>query len=299
MESVKEKKEKLIKLLREMAPVAVAFSGGTDSSFLLAVAADCLGREKVIALSMESGFCMEDETKEAAEFCCALGVERHLVQVNMEDIPHFTENPPDRCYHCKRFIFTELQKMASTLSNGSFTLVEGTNVDDTGDYRPGLQALRELGVLSPLLEAGLTKAEIRMLSKEMNLPTWNKPSAACLASRIPYEETITKEALRRVDAAEHFLRNLGFTSVRVRVHGGTLARIEVDPADIPRLATLSQEVTEVLRSLGFRHITLDLAGYQMGGAFIRTAGYSRAHAPWDNNSFDNMEDKPWKEATKN
>ena len=245
-----------------MGSVAVAFSSGVDSTFLLKVAHDLLG-EKAVAVTALSGTFPQRESREAEAFCRAEGIRQIQIRSEELEIPGFRENPPDRCYLCKRALFTGI--LAEAGKAGCAWVAEGSNADDVGDYRPGLVAVAELGVRSPLREADLTKAEIRALSKELGLPTWDKPSFACLASRFVYGETITKEKLAMVEKAEQILLDLGFRQVRVRVHGD-LARIEVDPEAFDRI--LSPEIApflnRALRELGFLYVTLDLGGYTTG-----------------------------------
>ena len=256
------KLEHLRAALREIGSAVVAFSSGVDSTFLLRVAHEELG-ERVVAATIRSHTFPKRELDEAAAFCRAEGVRHKIIDSEELDIPGFAENPPDRCYHCKRELFSKL--LAFARENGLAAVLEGSNLDDDGDYRPGRRAIRELGIVSPLHEAGLTKAEIRALSREMGLPTSNKPSFACLASRFPYGERITAAALERVEKAEQWLLDagLGLTQLRVRSHGN-LARIEVPPDAIPHLAARAAEIAAAFKELGFAYVTLDLRGYRTG-----------------------------------
>ena len=262
MDLLYEKYAQLKELLAGYGSVAVAFSGGVDSSFLLTVAHSMLG-ENVIAVTAVPAFVPSRELKEAQTFCRERSIRQLVIpseELNVDSVRH---NPPDRCYQCKKEISTRI--LTAAAEEGVINVAEGSNADDTGDYRPGFRAIRELGVQSPLLETGLTKAEIRALSKEMGLPTWNNPSSACLASRFAYGETITDEKLLTVDWAEQFLMDLGFRQVRVRVHRN-LARIEVLPEDFSRLtnAELREHISAKLRECGFSYVTMDLAGYRTG-----------------------------------
>ena len=256
------KLERLRAQLREIGSAAVAFSSGVDSTFLLRVAHEELG-ENVVAVTARSHSFPKRELDEAAAFCAREGVRHEIIDSEELDIPGFVANPPDRCYHCKKALFGKLVALAQ--ANGLAAVLEGSNMDDDGDYRPGRRAIMELGVASPLHDAGLTKAEIRVLSKRMGLPTADKPSFACLASRFPYGERITAAGLERVERAEQWLMDagLGLAQLRVRSHGD-MARIEVPPADIPRLATRAEEIAAALKSFGFAYVALDLQGYRTG-----------------------------------
>ena len=256
------KLERLRERLRVIGGAVVAFSSGVDSTFLLRVAHEELG-DRVIAATIRSHTFPRRELDEAEAFCRAEGIRHEVIDSEELDIPGFAENPPDRCYHCKRELFGKL--LAFAHENGLATVLEGSNIDDDGDYRPGRRAIRELGIVSPLHDVGLTKAEIRALSREMELPTSDKPSFACLASRFPYGERITVLGLERVEKAEQWLLDagLGLTQLRVRSHGD-LARIEVPSADIPRLAARAAEIAAAFKDLGFAYVTLDLLGYRTG-----------------------------------
>ena len=252
------------RLLAGFKTVAVAFSGGVDSSLLLALAVEALGRENVLAITALSATTAEQERRDAVAFAQSQKV-RHLTVKSAElDDPAFTRNQPDKCYVCKKGRYQTLIDLAR--EKGLAMVVDGENADDKADFRPGSRAARELGVRSPLREAGLTKADIRKLSQQMGLASWNKPALACLASRIPYYQEITAEKLHQVDGAEQFLKAVGFAAqLRVRHHGDT-ARIELDEADFPLILDekLRRRVVRFMRSLGFQFVTLDLEGYAMG-----------------------------------
>lgn len=257
-----DKLNRLKEYVRGLGSLAVCFSGGVDSSFLLAVASETLG-DRVIAVTGVDASVPEREANEAKAFCRDRGVRHILCEVNPLKEEGYRNNSPNRCYFCKRGIFAEARRVAD--ENGVEYIAEGSNMDDIGDYRPGLKAASELSVKSPLREAGLYKSDIRLISKAMGLPTWSKPAYACLASRFVYGEEITEEKLRMIDRAEQFLIERGFFEERVRIHG-YIARIEVPPADIPRLASdeIRNAVYEEFKRIGFLFVTLDMKGYRTG-----------------------------------
>lgn len=262
MDALHEKKQALEDYLHELGSVAVAFSSGVDSTFLLSVAHNVLG-DKVLAVTARSHSFPQRELNEAIAFCREHNITHEILDSEELDIEGFRQNPKNRCYLCKRELFTEIRELAQ--QRGLAHVVEGSNMDDNGDYRPGLQAVAELDIKSPLRHAQLYKQDIRDLSKEMGLPTWNKQSFACLSSRFVYGETISEQKLDMVDKAEQRLLDLGFHQVRVRIHG-TIARIEIEPSEFSRIleGDTAAQLNEYLRSLGFSYVTLDLGGYKMG-----------------------------------
>lgn len=260
---ITEKLEKLTQLLREMRAVAVAFSGGVDSSFLVAAAQRALG-DQAVAVTAYSETLPESERQEAIAIAQKIGIRHVLLHISELASEEFVANTPDRCYFCKKERFDALRQWAD--AEQIAWVLEGSNADDKSDYRPGMRAIDELtGVRSPLLEAGLTKAEIRTLSKEWDVPTWNKPSAACLSSRVAYGLPVTAGRLKQIELAEGFIKQFCQGQIRVR-HHDNLARIEVAQADIPVLAQADTAalITKELRKLGFTYVTLDLAGYRTG-----------------------------------
>ena len=262
MNDLEKKRKKLEQILEEMGNVAVAFSGGVDSSLLLAVAAR-MYHVKLIAVTATSVSYAEHEKEDARSFAQRMGVKHRYLDFDQMSIPEFVANGPERCYYCKKAIFSAIQSYVA--EDGFTNVVDGSNADDQNTYRPGSKALAELGIRSPLQEAGLSKAEIRKLSREMGLFTASKPSYSCLATRIQYGESITPEKLARIEQAEDFLTKLGFTHIRVRSYG-TLARIEVEPSQITLLAQVStrNRIIARLTELGYRYVTLDLAGFRSG-----------------------------------
>ena len=260
--TLKEKYDKLKEYLESLESVAVAFSGGVDSTFLLKVAHDVLG-DKAVAVTIFSSLYPHRDFLDASKFCAEEKIKQIMCPVDSMKISGLKENPRNRCYLCKKDLFTRLLNLAK--ENKLAYVVDGSNTDDLTDYRPGFQAIEELGIKSPLQFAELNKAEIRELSKSLGLPTWDKPSSACLASRFVYGETIDKEKLNMVESAEEFLFNMGFKQLRVRIHG-KLARIEVLPDDFEDIIQdyTRMKIHDELKKIGFSYVTLDLKGYRTG-----------------------------------
>ena len=254
--------DNLTQIISDMGSVAIAFSGGVDSTFLLKMAHDVLG-ERAIAVTARSETYPEFQLEEAATLAKQIGARQIVIETEELAIPSFRDNPPDRCYFCKKELFRKIREIAD--QHGLRHVADGSNVDDLKDYRPGARACAELGVRSPLKEAGFTKADIREHSKRLGLPTWDKPAFACLSSRFPYGTRITIEAVRMVGAAEEFLRQEGFRQYRVR-HHDTIARIELPPADIPRAMQddFRKRLVARLKQIGYAYVTIDLEGYRTG-----------------------------------
>ncbi|MFQ5431747.1 MAG: ATP-dependent sacrificial sulfur transferase LarE [Nitrospinota bacterium] len=264
-----EKYERLTEILRGIGSMVVAYSGGVDSSLLVKAAHDVLsngsngGNGKLLAVTADSGSYPRSEFAEAVELIKQMGVPHRVVKSGEMDIPGYTENPPDRCFYCKGELFGILKSIAD--DGGYSTVCDGANLDDARDYRPGRRAAKELEVRSPLMEAGMTKEDVRLHAKRLGLPNWDKPAAACLASRFPYGSKITLEKLSIVEKAEEILKSAGFRQLRVR-HLGDTARLELDPSDIVRFVkdTRLPEWTARIKALGFGYVVLDLQGYRQG-----------------------------------
>ncbi|TCW41859.1 uncharacterized protein EDC21_10316 [Thermohydrogenium kirishiense] len=259
---LEEKYENLKNYIKQLGSAVIAFSGGVDSTFLAKVCKDVLN-DSCLAVTATSSTYPEREFKEALELAKEIGIRHKIIKSEELEIEGFSKNPIDRCYYCKSELFSKLKKVAD--DEGIEYVLDGTNADDTGDFRPGRRAAKELGVKSPLLECGFTKDDIREMSKRLGLPTWNKPAYACLSSRFPYGQEITSEKLSMVEKSEEYLLNLGFVGFRVR-HHGDVARIELNPDQINMMMdeNIRKKVVSKLKEIGFKYVSLDLEGYRTG-----------------------------------
>ncbi len=257
-----QKYENLKDILKNLKKVLVAFSGGVDSTFLLKVAQGVLGSD-VLAVIASSATYPASEQQEALRLAKDMKVKHKVIHTKELDDPNFRDNPPERCYFCKKELFSRLKEIAA--EENIPHVCDGSNFEDTLDFRPGSKAAQELDVRSPLKEAGFGKREIRMLSKKLGLSTWDKPAMACLSSRFPYFTSIDNESLRRIDAAEEYLRKKGLSQLRVR-HHGQVARIEIEPSDFSAIMEKEtrEDIVEKLKKIGYQYVTLDLAGYRTG-----------------------------------
>ncbi|MCX7572401.1 ATP-dependent sacrificial sulfur transferase LarE [Tumebacillus sp. DT12] len=254
------KKQKLYDILSGMDQAIVAFSAGIDSTFVLACAKEVLG-DRVLAVTAASETFPERELQEAIELAKEFGVRHEIIEIKEMENPHFVANNPDRCYHCKAGLYSRLSALAQ--ERGVPYVLDGANMDDLGDYRPGRQAASDYQIRSVLQEAGLFKEELRQMAKEMGVPNWNKPSFACLSSRIPYGDLITLEKVGQLDRGEDQLRRFGFKQIRIR-HHDQIARVEVLPEEFMKAVEYAEEITAILKEEGFTYVTLDLQGYRSG-----------------------------------
>lgn len=261
--NLNEKYNKLKEIIKNMGSVAIAFSGGVDSTFLLKVAVDILGKDKVLAVTSRSETYPVKQLQEAKELAESIGAEHYITYTSELENEDFARNNKLRCYYCKYELFSQVQRLAG--ERGYNKVADGSNYDDqVNDYRPGLKAARELEIISPLKEAMMTKKDIRALSKQLGLPTWNKPAFACLSSRFPYGDEINIDSLTMVDKAEEFLQGFNFQQLRVRHHDKHTARIEVLPVDMPLLLAEREVIVKKLKDLGYIYVTMDIEGYRTG-----------------------------------
>lgn len=261
MEKQLNKKQRQLKnRLKKMNKAVIAFSGGVDSSFLLAFAYKILG-ENIIAVTINSPFISPRELREAKEFTKTRKIKHKIINIEMNEMKAIATNPIDRCYYCKKLIFSKIKDYAKK-ENINYVL-DASNYNDLNDYRPGMKALKELGIESPMINAGLTKDDIRLLSKDMNLNTWDKPSMACLASRFPYGTPITFSKLKKVEKSEAYIQSFGIRQVRVRYHD-EIVTIEVEKNELNLIFKNSNKITKFIKKLGFKYVTLDLDGYRTG-----------------------------------
>jgi uncharacterized protein len=260
--ALREKQDRLFRILRSLGRVLVAYSGGTDSAYLAWAAREVLG-DNAIAITADSPSIPESHKRDAADFARRYGIRHEFIPSHEFDNPAYVANNPDRCYHCKDELFRRMEQIAPRY--GGAVIVYGVNTDDLGDYRPGQNAARLHGVKAPLVEAGLSKAEIRELSRLAGLPTWDRPAAACLSSRVPYGTPVTPDVLKRIELAEERIRELGFRQFRVRYHND-VARLEIDRGEMERALSLEMfdRLSEIFRGLGFLYSALDLRGYRQG-----------------------------------
>lgn len=259
-ERQEKKYTELAEYLRDLGSAAVAFSGGVDSSFLLKAAKEALG-ENVVAVTVQSSLLSAREFEETVKFCGKYEIRQIVCPYDALSVEGLAENTKERCYLCKKTFFKKVKELAG--KQGIQHILEGSNLDDEGDYRPGMRAVKELGIDSPLRKFGFTKADIRRLAREQGLSVWDKPSSACLASRIAYGEKLTGEKLSMIEQSEDYLHQAGFSQVRVRMHG-SLARIEALPEELPELFRQREKIAEALQNYGFTYVSVDLKGYRIG-----------------------------------